>query len=207
MLPQAQRAPFLMALVDYGMTGVEPKGKPAWLPVFEVCKERINMSEARRLRSQELNEAKRKKNTARNDRTEQPHGDTARNDRTEAPEMSRDEMSRDEEEDRTHLRAGRLMECMRGRIRMRDPEGEVHDTPLAALRAAYEIRKGSDAGFETSVWAGMRREACEGCDRSDESVKRCALVARNAISKWDPAEYPKPTGLLKVEFREVDGLG
>ena len=44
MMPRAQRAAFLVALVDYGESGAEPQGRPQWLPAFEVCKDRVAMS-------------------------------------------------------------------------------------------------------------------------------------------------------------------
>lgn len=44
MLPEKQRAPFVYALVAYGMDGAEPKGSPAWLPVFHVIRDRLRMS-------------------------------------------------------------------------------------------------------------------------------------------------------------------
>lgn len=44
MLPEKQRAPFVYALVAYGMDGAEPKGSPAWLPVFHVIRDRLRLS-------------------------------------------------------------------------------------------------------------------------------------------------------------------
>ena len=44
MLPEKQRAPFVYALVAYGMDGAEPKGSPAWLPVFPVIRDRLRLS-------------------------------------------------------------------------------------------------------------------------------------------------------------------
>lgn len=44
MLPEKQRATFVYALVAYGMDGAEPKGSPAWLPVFHVIRDRLRLS-------------------------------------------------------------------------------------------------------------------------------------------------------------------
>lgn len=44
MLPEKQRAPFVYALVAYGMDGAEPKGAPPWLPVFHVIRDRLRLS-------------------------------------------------------------------------------------------------------------------------------------------------------------------
>lgn len=44
MLPEKQRAPFVYALVAYGMDGAEPKGSPGWLPVFHVIRDRLRLS-------------------------------------------------------------------------------------------------------------------------------------------------------------------
>lgn len=41
------RGEFMLAVVRYGMTGVEPKGSPSWLPTFTVLKKRIKLSSTR----------------------------------------------------------------------------------------------------------------------------------------------------------------
>ena len=46
MMPANQKAEFLTALLEYGEYGIEPEGNPEWLPAFELCKERIDMSAA-----------------------------------------------------------------------------------------------------------------------------------------------------------------
>lgn len=212
MLPKTQRGPFLLALLDYGEYGREPEGKPAWLPAFEVCKERINMSEARRKQSQELNEAKRKKKAARSDRTVTPHGDTARSDRTDTPEMSRVEMSRDET---TTTRAcareggggGGGGSCMNSPIRMKAADGETYPTPGDALRATYAERAGSDVGFSRAFAAIAPREACASCPRTGAEVKECAKAAKDALLDWDRGKASSPIGILKAAMRQVDGNG
>lgn len=44
MMPKGQRAAFLVALIDYAEHGIEPEGRPVWLPTFETCKDRLDMS-------------------------------------------------------------------------------------------------------------------------------------------------------------------
>ena len=44
-MPKRQGDDFLVALLRYGRTGEEPKGKPAWLPTFIACRSRIDMSQ------------------------------------------------------------------------------------------------------------------------------------------------------------------
>ena len=198
---------FLLALLAYGATGAEPKGKPVWLPTFTTCKERIDMSEARRKLSQELNEAKRKKKTARNDRTEAPHGDTARSDRTDTPEKSREEMSRDE----TTTTRARAREggggggCLKSEIRMGSSDGDVYPTPYDALLATYSDKTGSDVGFSRAISVVSSREACSDCPMSEEMVMECAKAAYDAIVDWDRDKASTPMGILKAAMRQVDG--
>jgi uncharacterized phage protein (TIGR02220 family) len=46
-LPKKQQAPFLMAVVTYGMEGIEPDGRPQWLPTFTAIKSRIELGAKR----------------------------------------------------------------------------------------------------------------------------------------------------------------
>lgn len=57
-LPEKQRAPFLYALLNYRFTGEEPKGKPAWLPMFIITKGRLDMADAASNRGKEMAEAR-----------------------------------------------------------------------------------------------------------------------------------------------------
>lgn len=54
MMPRAQRAAFLVALIDYGEKGIEPEGRPAWLPTFVTCKDRLNMSKEKREKAKRM---------------------------------------------------------------------------------------------------------------------------------------------------------
>lgn len=57
-MPEKQRAPFLLAVVAYGMEGVEPKGNPTWLPTFLVIKKRIELSSERSEKGRKMAEAR-----------------------------------------------------------------------------------------------------------------------------------------------------
>lgn len=54
MLPAKQQAPFLHAVVSYGFDGKEPEGKPPWLPLFVVIRDRIKMSAAASERGRQM---------------------------------------------------------------------------------------------------------------------------------------------------------
>lgn len=47
LMAKAQRTAFLMALLEWGFEGAEPKGKPQWLPTFAVSKDRVELSSKR----------------------------------------------------------------------------------------------------------------------------------------------------------------
>ena len=47
LLPKTQQAPFLMAVVRYGMEGAEPSGRPPWLATFTAIKGRIELGAKR----------------------------------------------------------------------------------------------------------------------------------------------------------------
>ena len=57
-MPKRQGDDFLVALLRYGRTGEEPKGKPAWLPTFIACKSRIDMSQRAHERGRRAAEAR-----------------------------------------------------------------------------------------------------------------------------------------------------
>lgn len=69
MLPEKQRAPFVYALVAYGMDGAEPKGSPAWLPVFHVIRDRLRLSAEASERGRRMAMAR----WGKSDGTEQQH--------------------------------------------------------------------------------------------------------------------------------------
>ncbi len=46
-LPKSQQAPFMLAIVQYGMEGVVPQGHPAWLPTFTAFKKRVKLGRTR----------------------------------------------------------------------------------------------------------------------------------------------------------------
>lgn len=56
---------FLVALLRYGSTGEEPKGKPAWLPTFIACRARIDMSKQASEKARRMAEARYAKQDAR----------------------------------------------------------------------------------------------------------------------------------------------
>lgn len=64
-MPQKQRAPFLYAIAEYGFTGREPKGNPAWLPTFLVIKQRIELSNQKSAKGRAMAEARWGKSKAR----------------------------------------------------------------------------------------------------------------------------------------------
>lgn len=43
-MPKRQRPAFVYAICAYAFDGTEPEGSPAWLPTFEVVRDRISMS-------------------------------------------------------------------------------------------------------------------------------------------------------------------
>lgn len=43
-MPKRQRPAFIYAVCAYAFDGTEPEGTPAWLPTFEVVRDRISMS-------------------------------------------------------------------------------------------------------------------------------------------------------------------
>lgn len=43
-MPRRQRPAFIYAVCAYAFDGTEPEGAPAWLPTFEVVRDRISMS-------------------------------------------------------------------------------------------------------------------------------------------------------------------
>lgn len=43
-MPKRQRPAFIYAVCAYAFDGTEPEGAPAWLPTFEVVRDRISMS-------------------------------------------------------------------------------------------------------------------------------------------------------------------
>lgn len=43
-MPKRQRSAFIYAVCAYAFDGTEPEGAPAWLPTFEVVRDRISMS-------------------------------------------------------------------------------------------------------------------------------------------------------------------
>lgn len=57
-MPEKQRAPFLYALLNYRFTGEEPKGNPAWLPVFIVIKGRLDMADAASAKAKKMADAR-----------------------------------------------------------------------------------------------------------------------------------------------------
>lgn len=58
LMPKAQRSAFLVALIDYGEKGIEPEGRPTWLPTFETCKDRLDMGNAKREKAKRMAEAR-----------------------------------------------------------------------------------------------------------------------------------------------------
>ncbi len=222
---------FLLALLAYGATGAEPKGKPVWLPTFTTCKERINMSEAKRKKAKEMAESRWGKQDAAADaqasctsimhtdtpqgastrsiHKDTPQGDSTRSVHKDTPEMSRDEVSSVAvRSDETHARAQEwCMEEFQTGYRVLDNRDEGHNEPAESLLATYESVHGSGAGFER-VRRAMSRPACEGCDHSEDRIVQCHNVTRDALVRWDRPLDGDPSRIIGKMLREdVDNYG
>ena len=203
---------FLLALLAYGATGVEPKGRPSWLPTFTACKGRIAMSEEGRKKAKAMAKARWDKKNAAADAqascTSTTHEQDAAADAQAGSldEMRLDEMRCDEASDaRTRARAREAEGwCMDGRqegFRVLDSSGKGHHVPSDSLRATYAARHGSDAGF-ARVRQAMSRPRCAGCGRDEESVIACHNTARDALVRWDRPLDGDPSKIVRKMLAE-----
>lgn len=210
MLPKTQRAAFLVALLDYGEYGIEPKGKPQWLPTFEACKERVQLSKHRYDKGKQMADARWNKQDAQASCTnaDKHHAQASCTDANKHLTENENENEKEKENattTRARAREGGGGGCMHSAIRMRASDKEIYPTPADALRATYSEKVGNDVGFSRALSVVTSRDACSECDCSEKRVMECAAAAKAAILDWDGEKASTPLGILKAAMRQVDG--
>lgn len=210
---------FLLALLAYGYTGAEPKGKPTWLPTFTTCKKRITLSEKSRKKAKAMAESRWGKDDAQASCTSMMHEHDAAAD---AQASCTSTMQQDDAQAGC-LDEVRLGEVRRGEasaparaqewcmdewqdgFRVLDSSHEGHQRPSESLAATYAAVHGSDSGF-SRVRKAMERGRCATCQRGEDDVIACHNVTRDALERWDRPLDGDPSRIIRKMLKEdVDG--